>query len=248
MKTTQSRSISELYDRCTYEDWKEISKNADYFSLIKTGLELYIKSNLDLQRKNMFNYACKIASKCDTDERQFEEIRKIFIMNNIDSTKFANDLRTILNKTEIKINSLRLYGCSNSCKTLIANCICSPFITCYMNNHGSENEFFMSNMLNKSIILCEELYITVATAEDFKSVLGGQPLDIAKKFNEKQCLSRTPCIITSNWTKFGRGHLPAIDENALCLRCKNYMFTSKVTPALKIEWQQFYLFMLSVIM
>lgn len=217
-------------------------------SLIKTGIELYVKEKLDNQRKNLWKYACDIALKSDSDERQLNEIAKIFKLNSINPNFFAKCLKSFLEKSEHKINGLRLVGVPNSGKTLIANCIISPFICCYMNNHGSENEFFMSNMLNKAIILCEELYITIATAEDFKSVLGGQNLDIAKKFNEKQLLTRTPCIITSNWERFGRGHLPPIDESALALRCFNFNFNTSISPACKIEWQQFFIYMLSVIM
>ena len=104
-----------------------------------------------------------------------------------------------------------------------------------MNNHGSENEFYLSNMLKKSIILCEELYITITTAEDFKSVLVGQPIDITKKFNEKQLSQRTPFVITSNYSRFGRGHLPPTVENALSIRCYNYILNSAFKPLCKLE-------------
>lgn len=102
-------------------------------------------------------------------------------------------------------------------------------------------------MLNKSIILCEELYITIATAEDFKSVLGGQVIDIAKKFNEKQLLCRTPIIITSNYSRFGRGHISSVDENALCLRCYTFTFQVAYKPLCKLTSKQFYNFIMSYI-
>lgn len=198
--------------------------------------------SLDTQRENMWNYVQSKYKNCDVDERQQHELRQIFLLNGINKRHFAECLYKVFTKWEHKRNTIRLVGIPNSGKTLIANCICEPFVTCYMNNHGSENEFFMSNMLNKSIILCEELYITIATAEDFKSVLGGQPLDIAKKFNEKQLLQRTPVIVTSNFQKFGRGHLSTMDENALRLRCFNFDFIATTLPAVTITAEQFYLF------
>lgn len=245
IQETNSRSISELYDKCEFSDWQEIVKYVNYHDLIKTALELHIKFKLDTQRLNLWKYATKLASKCLPDSKQFEEFEKIFSYNNLDPCEFALNLKTVLEKTEPKINAIRLIGSPNSCKTLISNCIVEPFICCRMNNHGSENEFFMSNMLNKSIIQCEELYITIATAEDFKSVLGGQPIDIAKKFNEKQLLMRTPVIITSNYSRFGRGHIPPTDENALALRCYNYHLTFAYKPIVTLQWEQFYLFLLS---
>lgn len=241
---TGSRSTSELYDKCTFAEWQNISFIPRYHELIKTALELYIKKELDDQRENLWQYAFRKSVLLPPDESQFEEFATIFIQNNISPLDFAVALKMVLEKTDYKINALRLIGIPNSCKTLLSNCIVNPFICCRMNNHGSENEFFMSNMLNKAIIQCEELYITVATAEDFKSVLGGQPLDIAKKFNEKQMLCRTPVIITSNYERFGRGHVPPTDENALAIRCHNFRFFSKYKPSVKLEWQQFYLFLI----
>lgn len=207
---------------------------------------MHIKYELDLQRMNLWKYAVSKASKCRPDPKQFAEFDKIFYVNNINKMDFLLSLRKVLEKSENKVNTLRMIGMPNSCKTLISNCIVEPFICCRMNNHGSENEFYLSNMLNKSIIQCEELYVTIATAEDFKSVLGGQFIDIAKKFNEKQLLSRTPVIITSNYSKFGRGHLAPTDENALALRCITFTMNSQYKPTCKLEWQQFYLYLLNL--
>lgn len=241
-----ARSVSELFDKCLFSEWQKICTFNDYHNLIKTALELYIKMKLDAQRADMWKYACDISLAVMPCPDQFDEFDRIFKSNNINPSKFANDVFHILNKLDNKINCLRLIGTPNSGKTLIANCIVEPFIVCYNNNHGSENEFYLSAMLNKSIILCEELYVTIATCEDLKSVLGGQPIDIAKKFNEKQLLSRTPVIITSNYNKFGRGHLSSTDENALALRCHTYVFDTEIKPKRKLTSVQFYQYLLSV--
>lgn len=248
LKRTNSRSTSELYDKCSFDEWQYICQFSEYHKLINTSLELYIKLNLELQRKNLWQYACKLATKQLPDREQFYVFDKIFATNNVDRKVFAQAVQSLLTKSQIKINGLRIIGSANSGKSLLANCLVAPFICCYMNNHGSENEFFMSNMLNKSVILCEELYITVATAEDFKSVLGGQPIDIGKKFQEKQLLPRTPTIVTSNHEKFGRGHLPPIDEEALKIRCYNFRIDKVIKPHVTIEWQQLYLYLLSVLL
>jgi len=236
--------VSELYDRCAEYEYESIVHLSDsYHHLINSALEIYIKQELEKQRSGLWNYALNLALKEPPDNEQFEVLNYIFHVNNIDPVEFGKNLKAILNKENIKINTLRLVGAPNSGKTLLANLIVEPFITCYMNNHASENEFYLSNMLNKSIILCEELYVTTATAEDFKSVLAGQPIDISKKHQEKQLLSRTPVIITSNYVKFGRGHLPAVDENALALRCYNYHLNHEVRPTITVTWPQLYLFL-----
>lgn len=198
-----------------------------------------------MQREDMWKYATQLALQHTPDVEQMTEFDNLFRANNIDPNQFVQSLKFILRKVDPKINAIRLIGVPDSGKSLIANCICEPFITCYNNNHGSENEFYLSNMLNKAIILCEELYVTIATAEDLKSVLGGQNIDIAKKFNEKQLLCRTPVVITSNYSRFGRGHLPPTDENALAIRCHTYNFSTSYKPACRLTSVQFYLYLLS---
>lgn len=214
-----------------------------YHELIRAAVELYTKEQINLQRSDMMTYAFKYMNKHPVCQQQQSEFLNLFTINNIDPLEFSKSVYDILNKKHLKKNCLRLVGIPNSCKTLIANCIVAPFICCYNNNHGSENEFYLSNMLNKSIILCEELYITVATCEDFKSVLGGQVIDIAKKYNEKQLLCRTPVIITSNHYKFGRGHISDTDENALCIRCYNYNFIKTYQPTVTLDTYNFYYFL-----
>lgn len=234
---------SQFYDICDYSTYEELVEHSPtYQEIIKSAVNLEKKYQLVAQCKDRWNYALNYANP-NPDKNAFQEIEHILRSNRIDKNDFRKSIRKILEMSDPKINALRMWGVPNSGKTLLANCICAPFVTCYMNNHGSENEFFISNMLNKAIILCEELYITIATAEDFKSVLGGQQLDIAKKYEEKQILRRTPVVITSNYEKFGRGHLNSTDENALKLRCENYQFVSQVKPAVKIHPRDFWAWM-----
>lgn len=247
LRRTLSRSVSELFDKCTYNEWKDLTCYAGYHELIKVAIELRSKELLDMQRENMMGYVAKLVENIPIDYEQFANFSEIFTINNIMPFEFAEYLAFLLLKSDHKINAMRFFGVPNSCKTLIANCISAPFVCCYMNNHGSENEFFLSNMLNKSIIHCEELYVTTATCEDFKCILGGQPLDVSKKFNEKQLLSRTPIIITTNHTKFGRGHLGLIDEEALRLRCYNFNFVKEFKPSCTLTWQQFYKYCFSML-
>lgn len=212
----------------------------NYKEILNIALSLYIKYNLDKQRKDMLHYVFELTKDTKPDYVQLGEITKIFTNNKIDVNDFVRDVANVLLCKHFKKNCLRIWGGSDSGKTLIANMITKPFITCYLNNHGSENEFYLSNMLNKSIIMCEELYITPATAEDFKSVLGGQMIDTDKKFHDKQLLSRTPVIVTSNYDKFGRGHLARIDEDALSNRCYTYQMYAPCKPAVVIDWEQFW--------
>lgn len=197
------------------------------------ALELYTKELLTIQRSNRWEWFIKNAVLCIPDE--VSELRRIFDEQKIDIKSFSNDVYRLLMCTDEKINCLRLMGAANSGKTLIAQLLVSPFISAYVNNHNSENEFYLSSFLNKSVCLCEELMITPATAEDFKSILGGVKIDISKKYTNKQILIRTPIIVTSNHLNFGRGHLNPVDERALGLRCYDYHFTTPIRPRCHIS-------------
>lgn len=233
----KARTVSELYDKCTSDEFASMIYNSEnYHKTLLAALEIFIKDSLELQRRNRWEYLLSFSAPNMEEER---EILRLFQTQNIDPVFFAECLKSVLMCERPKINSFKIHGVPNSGKTLIAQLICQPFISCYANNHGSENEFFMSNFLNKSLILCEELYITQATCEDFKSILGGVPIDICKKHQEKQIWSRTPVIITSNFAKYGRGHLSAIDETALSLRGFTFEFNQSFVPKMLITLPSF---------
>lgn len=232
----RARSISELYDKCSADEFAQIVYYGKYAENAALALELFVKDNLEIQRKNRWEYMCSFQVYNEAEER---ELLRLFQTQNIDVVSFAQCLKSVLNCEYPKINAIKFTGRPNSGKSLIAQLIAKNFICCYANNHGSENEFFLSNFLNKSLILCEELYVTQATAEDFKQILAGAPIDIDKKFHNKQILMRTPMIITSNYVEFGRGHLPKIDERALCLRTISYDFSHEFKPKILINASSF---------
>lgn len=218
---------------CKAYEWAELiyASNGDCVQHVKVAFELFVKDCLELQRCNRWAWLTKdIGEICDTPN-ECAELAKLFRCNQIDPSKFAYDVFRVLMCVDEKKNTLRLIGTPNSCKSLLAFGISHDFICAYVNNHNSENEFYFSCFLNKSICLCEELFTTTATAEDFKSILAGSPIMVSKKYNEKQLLSRTPIILTSNHVKLGRGHLGSIDEAALSERCFTYVFHCAFKPA-----------------
>lgn len=225
-------SISALYDTCTAYEWADLIYNCkdSPTRYVNIALELFIKDNLELQRINRWNWLMNFQSFTSDVVNEVAELNTIFAINNISPVDFSHAVFNVLNERDEKINAIKLVGPSNTCKTLIGQLLVHTFVSAYVNNHNSENEFYLSCFLNKSICICEELLITPATAEDFKSILGGAPLLISKKYNDKQILRRTPIIITTNHDKFGRGHLAPVDETALNNRCYIFKFTQKYVP------------------
>lgn len=230
----QCRSISEVYDKCSSTEWAELVYVSDInlHRYLNVCLELYIKELLEIQRENRWSWLMQYAQNIPSEVSEF---KRLFAAQNIDLKCFCSDLYKLLMCVDPKKNCLRLIGAANSGKTLIAQLIAQEFVTGYVNNHNSENEFYLSTFLNKAICLAEELMITPATAEDFKSILGGATLEISKKYTAKQTLIRTPVIVTSNHAKFGRGHVSPVDEYALQLRCYTYQFIVPFKPNTRLS-------------
>lgn len=240
-----ARSTAELYDQCTTDEWADLLYTADVniHKHVNIALELYIKDSLVLQRQDRWGWFVKSAQNIPS---QISEFISLFSAQQIEVCDFANSLYDILMCCDPKINCLRLIGTANSGKTLLGQLIVQSFVAGYVNNHNSENEFYLSCFLNKAICLCEELMCTPATAEDFKSILGGATIDISKKYTAKQALIRTPIVVTSNHKLFGRGHLNPVDEKALNLRCITYQFSSQYKPKITLSLPAFaYLMLIS---
>lgn len=224
----KARTVSELYDKCSSDEFAQlIYSDPNYHKSLLHALEIFIKDSLELQRRNRWEYLIAHAKYLPDEE---SELLRLFQLQGVDPCYFAECVREVLLCSHPKMNCIKIHGVGNSGKSLLAQLLVGPFITCYANNHGSESDFFLSNFLNKSIVLCEELYVTTATAEDFKSILGGAYIDIAKKHQEKQILTRTPVVVTSNHQLFGRGMLSFIDEKALDMRCHSFEFRRVFTP------------------
>nr|QTE03865.1 MAG: nonstructural protein [Ficedula parva densovirus] len=235
-------SKAALYDDCLASEFRDLCYRDSWKNNVETARLIYVKEQLEMQRPNRWKFVMKCVEGIQPDYIQWQEVKEILRLNRIEPKVLAQEIYDLLTCKHFKKNCIKLWGIRDSCKSVIGNCIVRPFVTCYMNNKGSENEFYMENMLMKTMMLCEELYITVATAEDFKSILGGQHLDISQKYESKQILGRLPTVVTSNYDRFGRGHLNAIDEAALNCRCFVHQFSTKYEPKVYISWQQFYLF------
>nr|QTE03895.1 MAG: nonstructural protein [Tarsiger cyanurus densovirus] len=234
-------SKATLYDDCLASEFRDLCYRDNWKNNVETARVIYVKEQLEIQRPNRWEFVMKLIEGIQPDPLQWKELYAIFDKNRINVKEFSQSVYDLLTCKHFKKNCIKIWGIRDSCKSVIGNCIVRPFITCYMNNKGSENEFYMENMLMKTMMLCEELYITIATAEDFKSILGGQMLDISQKYESKQILGRLPTVVTSNYDRFGRGHLNNIDEQALNCRCFVYNFKRAYTPNVYITWQQFYL-------
>lgn len=215
-------------DKCDPGEWFHIWQSApmkqveDAFTV---GARIVSKYFLDYQRKNRFEWLTQMA---DHNEYQYTFLNEMFAHNGINTQDFASDVHAWMNCEHKKKNCLFLYGPPNTGKTMIAQLLTSVFLTGTMSLKGITSDFYFEPILNKSIAVLEELWVVPQVADDFKTIFSGQTLDINKKHTTMQKLCRTPIIVTSNHSRFGRGFLSGVDENALQNRCFKFEFNHNI--------------------
>lgn len=158
-----------------------------------------------------------------------KEFREHFRKSNIDVAKFQEDLHNILQCTFHKQNTLMLYGDIDNGKSILAQAITEKF-QCFRGTlSGCQGEHYFDDLVQKSIALFEEIWITPPVADDYKSILSGYAIAFNQKFEKRRAkLHRTPCILTSQYCALGRQYLPTGDEYALDRRVIKYHLTNKL--------------------
>nr|QTE03834.1 MAG: NS1 [Lanius cristatus densovirus] len=219
-------SQSDFFKRVTYKEYRDsyMKHPKDFSYLVDMGVNINLKHILDDQ---LDRWAI-VTGYPHGDPLIIETILRTV---GIDPDIFQMAVKTILTMSHNKINTLVMAGPINSCKTLLSNLLTARLTTCYATNHGSLGDFYFAPFLRKAVINLEELQVTCATADDYKSILGGVPLDINRKHvTDRQRLYRTPIIVTTNYDKFGRGMISHMDETALQARCIKFTTHQKYSP------------------
>ena len=231
-------SIRDFYDKCGEAEWmyfatklqeKMISKVNSMISIVNYGV---VKFQKDRPMAVLGKYVFERKNMMDLQDASLvldEHFRK----NSIDPASFVEDLFKVLRQDEYKMNTFRITGAPDTGKSLILRAVVEPFIANIQGVSGCASEFYFADMVNKSVILLEELWVTDATADDFKSLLSGYPFQVAVKHsNHRETILRTPVLVTSNHAEFGKGYLNPTDEEALGRRCYTYRFDVKFEPYL----------------
>jgi hypothetical protein len=96
-------------------------------------------------------------------------LNKILVYNGIDKSKFFEDVKAVMDKSVIKINSFWFYGQSNAGKSLVANSIVeSARFYCNIMDFDERTSFPLNDAPGKRVIdKCFEIY---KNELDFKTV------------------------------------------------------------------------------
>ena len=161
---------------------------------------------------------------------------ELFDRNNIDTRTFLKDLFTVLNKKHFKKNTFRIWGVPDSGKSMILRAIANQYYANIQGVSGCASDFYFADMVRKSIILLEELWVIPTTVDDFKSLLSGYSFQVAVKHsNRRETIERTPVLVTGNHSSYGKGYLDSTDEDALQRRTYSYYFGAEFNCPVKLS-------------
>ena len=160
----------------------------------------------------------------------------LFTNNRIDLRMFLKDLFTVLNKKHHKKNTFRIWGVPDSGKSRILRAIANQYYANIQGVSGSASDFYFADMVRKSLILLEELWVIETTCDDFKSLLSGYSFQVAVKHsNRRETIERTPVLVTGNHDSYGKGYLNSTDEDALQRRTYSYYFGAEFKCPVKLS-------------
>lgn len=171
------------------------------------------------------------------DEENIVEWFKFFDVHKICLSDFCNTVKLWINKTDYKKNTLLFVGPTNSGKSLLTSALGEPWLVGYINNiQQTKTDFVLTPLLDSTIGIIEEIFLTPEVVNDFKRVLEGGKMCITMKYHNPQCLERKPIVCTNQFYHFGRGYLPQADEDALLNRCWKFnLHPNFHAPSVKLK-------------
>ncbi|CAI2737808.1 unnamed protein product [Dicrocoelium dendriticum] len=146
--------------------------------------------------------------------------------NNIDKDKFCTAVHEVMNKKVDRLNTLCIEGPTTTGKSLVLKMICQNSHCGTVQRSGDHSQFFLQNLIDKSVAPMEEPRITLATVNDFKELLGGSPFDIHVKHSPDVTLNRLPVLISTNHSL--GAYITSIDAAAIYERCHTFHFKVRV--------------------
>ncbi len=143
--------------------------------------------------------------------------RKILSFNGIDEEKFISCVSSVMDKVDMKKNSVWLCGTTNAGKSLICNSIVESarFYSNIM-EFDERIAFPLNDAPGKRVILINEPVIGDKRIELIKNIMEGQEVAINVKHKKCITLPRTPLIISSNKDLW---HYCSSEQEAIVHRC-----------------------------
>lgn len=249
---TTKLTIAKIYELATENGCTDetcfLSCNEKVFASsndIAIGVRAYRADRYKFERDNISvlieSLFQKVRAKRGYLHSEYLEWKRLFDENNICIKTFVKDVKMILCMHHPKINCLFINGVSNSGKSLLIYSISKPFLYTALSNFKTGGDFIYEGALLSTIIVVDEIAVSKTVAPDFKQLLGGSSITIAKKHSTHQLLTRRPVLITSQYTQLGMGWLPAADELAFRNRMKIYSLKSEFISTCNLSYESLWL-------
>lgn len=199
--------ISQIHEKFSLDELMTIiAKNGNiYKDVLKQAITYNNRKKVDYERQTPYVqlYKEKVEKEdcsCSAEQHINGQLWLLDLLteNKINHEDFIKKLVNVLDRKIDKINAFVLEGPTNTGKSLLCSLIIHPYTFGTASRRGDQTNFHLENLLHKTIAVMEEPRITGITVDDFKQLLGGEPFQVDVKYQEKDWLTRTPTIITTN--------------------------------------------------
>lgn len=201
----------------------------------KLCIEIYNEKLKKIQESTLFEdhiqsnnhkHKCEEPTKTTDIDYACAWFDQLLEVNKINKTEFLQAVTDVMNKKYTRRNTLCIEGPTTTGKTLLLNLIASNYNYGTVQRSGDHSQFFLQNLIKKTLALMEEPRITPITVNDFKELLGGQVLDIHVKHQDDVRLQRIPVLISTNHN-LGM-YINSIDRDAIYKRTFTFEFNSEI--------------------
>ncbi|KAA3680354.1 uncharacterized protein DEA37_0004126 [Paragonimus westermani] len=164
VEQNDARSINEFKNALTFDDRKNLY--AEHGTQWKEAAELCIEAYCERLRKQqestLFqshiltnNHSRVCTHPRDTTSGELW-LDRLLTANNINKTEILTSLTIVMNKRESRRNTFVLEGPTTTGKSLFLKLIAENYIYGTVQRNGDHSQFFLMNLLNKSLALMEE--------------------------------------------------------------------------------------------
>ncbi|OON16964.1 hypothetical protein X801_07205, partial [Opisthorchis viverrini] len=206
VRTYDARSFNELYKRLSVQDtddiyaeygptWKETAEHSIANYCKEIILEQETMTFEQILTSNHHSRTCQHPADTLAGEDWLDQLIRV---NNINKRELLVSLTAVMSKLCTRKNAFVIEGPTTTGKTLFVKLVAENYVYGTVQRSGDHSQFFLMNLLNKTLALMEEPRITQLTVNDFKELLGGNAFDIHVKHQKDERLERLPVLITTN--------------------------------------------------
>lgn len=194
------------------KNWKELVDEA--IELVSEDFRMLSWTEIMNLNEQYVTYSESLYYDIDTS---LVWLRKILAFNGIEEATFIKSVNSVMNKTDMKINSIWLFGATNAGKSLICNSIVeSARFYANIMEFDERTQFPLNDAPGKRVLLINEPVIADKRIELMKNIMEGQDISINVKHKKGITLPRTPLIIASNKDLW---HYCPSEQQAILNRC-----------------------------